>query len=544
MKKRKYLAWLLVFAFVFSLVTGNTAPVMAKSRKAAAIKSVSLKIGKKKVTKKTYTMKPGEKKNLKVTVSPKKGKKTIRYTTSNKKAVTVSKSGKITAKRTGTAKIKVSVKSGRAKKTTWVKIKVKKSPAANNDVRETETPATPNPALNKKSMVVYFSCTDHTKTIAEYIKNGTSSDIYRIEPSVPYTSEDLNYNNGDSRASKENQDAAARPGIAGTLPDLTDYEIIYLGYPIWWGQAPKIMYTFVESYDLSGKTIIPFCTSASSGIGNSATNLQTVTKGSAVWIAGQRFAGNSSQSVIQQWLQSLDLTKTTSPTGTVATPIPDRPTQTPEPSDQPTDQPEVTPTPEESGQPTETDQPDVTQTPEPSNQPTEQPQPTVTPDVPAGGKKLVVYFSCTDNTKTIAEYVAESTDADTYRIEAAQPYTAADLNYGDADSRTSRENRDATARPEIAGELPSLEGYTNVYIGYPIWHGQAPKILYTFVENCSLSGKTVIPFCTSASSGIGSSASNLQAVDTSQATWLAGRRFSGSSPKSDVENWILGLGLE
>ena len=525
MKKRKYLAWLLVFAFVFSLVTGNTAQVMAKSRKATVIKSVSLKIGKKKVTKKTYTMKPGEKKKINVTVSPKKGKKTIRYTTSNKKTATVSKSGKVTAKRAGTAKIKVTVKSGRAKKTTWVKVKVKKTSSADNNTTETEQPETPNPALNKKSMVVYFSCTDHTKTIAEYIKDGTSSDIYRIEPSVPYTSADLNYNDADSRASKEQNDATASPGIAGTLPNLTDYEIIYIGYPIWWGEAPKIMYTFVESYDLSGKIIIPFCTSASSGIGNSATNLQTVTKGSATWIAGQRFAGSSSRSVVQQWIQGLDLTKTTSPTGTVVTPSPDIPTQTPEPSDPPTEQPGVTPTPDESGQPSEI------------------PEPTETPDVSTGNKSLVVYFSCTDNTKKIAEYVAEGTDADIYRIEAAQPYTSADLDYNNSDSRTSRENRDATARPEIAGELPSLEGYANVYIGYPIWHGQAPKILYTFVENCNLSGKTVIPFCTSASSGIGTSAANLQAADTSQSAWLAGRRFSGSSPKSDVENWILELGL-
>ena len=199
-----------------------------------------------------------------------------------------------------------------------------------------------------------------------------------------------------------------------------------------------------------------------------------------------------------------------------------------------TESPDVTPEPDTSEPPEATEQPDVTQTPEP----------TETPDVPAGKKSIVVYFSCTDNTKTIAEYVAKSTDADIYRIEPSVPYTSADLNYGNADSRTSKEQNDATARPEISGELPVLDGYENVYLGYPIWWGQAPKILYTFVENCSLSGKTVIPFCTSASSGIGTSATNLQAVDTSQATWLTGRRFSGSSPKSEVESWISGLGLQ
>ncbi len=545
MKMRKYLAWLLVFAFVFSLITGNTAQVMAKGRKATVIKSVSLKIGKKKVTKKTYTMKQGEKKKLKVTVSPKKGKKTIKFTTGNKTAATVSKSGMITAKKAGSARIKVTVKAGKTKKTTWMKVKVTKSSGTDKNTI-TEQPETPNPIVDRKSIVVYFSCTDNTKTIAEYVKDSTDSDIYRIEPSVPYTSADLDYGNADSRTSKEQNDATARPGIAGSLPSLADYEIVYLGYPIWWGEAPKIMYTFVESYDLSGKIIIPFCTSASSGIGNSATNLQTVTRGNATWIAGQRFAGGSPKSEIQQWVQGLDLSKTTSATGTVVTPAPDN--STPVPSV--TESPDVTPEPGTSEQPTATGQPDVTQTPEvtepPSvtENPVQTPEPTETPDVPVSKKSIVVYFSCTDNTKTIAEYVAESTDADIYRIEPSVPYTSADLNYGNADSRTSKEQNDATARPEITGELPALDGYENVYIGYPIWWGQAPKIMYTFVENCNLSGKTVIPFCTSASSGVGTSAANLQAADTSQATWLTGRRFSGSSPKSDVEGWISGLGLQ
>ena len=123
------------------------------------------------------------------------------------------------------------------------------------------------------------------------------------------------------------------------------------------------------------------------------------------------------------------------------------------------------------------------------------------------------------------------------------PYTSEDLDYGNTDSRTSKEQNDTDARPEIAGALPDLNGYENVYIGYPIWWGQAPKIMYTFVESCDLSKKTVIPFCTSGSSSIGTSAKNLQSAVVSQATWLDGRRFAGSSPRSDVENWISGLGI-
>lgn len=509
MKTKKYLACLLMLAVAISLTFGgNATGIIAKSKKTATVKSVSLKIGNKKVMKKTYRMKKGEKKKLKVTVTPKKAKKSIRYKSGNKKVITVSKNGTITAKSAGTAKISVIVKSGKEKKTTWVKIKVIKSsektqeaqpteqPAIQPTVQPTERPATPNLVSGKKSIVAYFSCTDNTKTVAEYIKESTASDIYRIQPSEPYTSADLDYNNLDSRTSRENRDATARPGISGSLPSLDGYEVVYLGYPIWHGQAPKIMYTFVESYDLSGKIIIPFCTSASSGIGASATNLQTVTRGNAIWITGQRFAGNSSKSVVEQWIKNLDLSKTTTATGTLVTPAPNNPTQTPCATESPNVSPEK--------------------------------------------KNIVVYFSCTDNTKKVAEYIAESADADIYRIEAAEPYTSADLDYNNSDSRTSRENRDAAARPEIAGELPSLEGYSNIYIGYPIWHGQAPKIMYTFVEHYNLPQKTIIPFCTSASSGVGTSAINLQTADRNQATWLAGKRFSGSTPKTEIESWVLG----
>ena len=460
-KMHKYLAWLLVLAVVFSMGgVGNQTEAMAKGSKTKIIKSVSLRIGNKKVTKKTYKMKKGEKKKLKVTVSPKKGKKSIKYATSNKKTATVSKSGTITAKKAGTAKIKVTVKAGKAKKTTWMKVKVTK-PSGTDKNTTTEQPQTPN-LTGKKSIVVYFSCTDNTKTIAEYVAESAGADIYRIEPLVPYTSADLNYNNADSRTSKEQNDAAARPAIAGSLPSLNNYEVVYLGYPIWWGQAPKIMYTFVESCDLAGKIVIPFCTSGGSGIGTSATNLQAADRGNATWIEGQRFSGSSSKSVVERWVQGLDLSKTTSATGTVVTPTPSV-----------TESPDVTLEPDASEQPSATEQPDVTQTPDvtepPSvtENPVQTPEPTETPDIPTGKKSIVVYFSCTDNTKTIAEYVAESIDADVYRIEPAVPYTSADLNYGNTDSRTSKEQNDMAARPEIAGELQVLDGYENVYIGYP-----------------------------------------------------------------------------
>ena len=320
-KLHKYLAWLLVLAVIFSLGSiGNPAEVMAKSKKAAVVKSVSLKIESKKVMKKTYKMKRGDRKKIKVSVCPKKSKKTIKFTTSNKKVATVNKSGWVTAKKVGTSKITVTVrlrKTGKSrvwgKKSTWVKIKVldrassdktKDTPAT--EPPETEPPATQNPTV-KKSIVAYFSCTDNTKTIAEYVAESAGADIYRIEAAVPYTSTDLNYNNSDSRTSKEQNDPLARPEIAGEFPSLDQYENVYLGYPIWWGQAPKIMYTFVEHYNLSGKTVIPFCTSASSGIGTSATNLQAADTSQAVWLAGRRFSGSSPKSDVENWLAGLGL---------------------------------------------------------------------------------------------------------------------------------------------------------------------------------------------------------------------------------------------
>lgn len=231
------------------------------------------------------------------------------------------------------------------------------------------------------------------------------------------------------------------------------------------------------------------------------------------------------------------------------------PTQVPEISGNPVQTVEPTKVPEGTNEPvaTETPSSEPAQTAEPANTPvatsepvaTATPSPAVEPTVtPTVKKNIVIYFSCTDNTKKIAEYAAESMDADIYRIEAAVPYTTADLNYNDSNSRTSIENRNSTARPEIAGVLPSLDEYTNIYIGYPIWHGQAPKIMYTFVENYNLSGKNIVPFCTSASSGIGTSATNLQSAANWQSTWLTGRRFSGSASKSDIESWISEMNLE
>ena len=167
-------------------------------------------------------------------------------------------------------------------------------------------------------------------------------------------------------------------------------------------------------------------------------------------------------------------------------------------------------------------------------------------DVPEenGSKVLVAYFSCTGNTEGIAEKIAEALGADTYEIVPEQPYTDDDLNYSDSSSRSTKEQNDDSCRPGISGSVENMDGYDTVFVGYPIWWGQAPKIIYTFMESYDFSGKTVIPFCTSGSSGVGSSATNLHGSASDSVNWLDGIRFSSGASGSDIESWLNGLGLK
>lgn len=151
-----------------------------------------------------------------------------------------------------------------------------------------------------KTLVAYFSATGNTKSIAESIADGLSADIYEIVPKEPYTDADLDYNDDNSRSTLEMNDSSARPAISGTIENFEQYDTIFLGYPIWWGDAPRIMDTFVESYDFTGKTVVPFCTSGGSGIGSSAANLEKLA-GTGNWLDGQRFSAGESAKEVQDW---------------------------------------------------------------------------------------------------------------------------------------------------------------------------------------------------------------------------------------------------
>ena len=162
--------------------------------------------------------------------------------------------------------------------------------------------------METKILVVYFSATGTTKPLAEYVAEILKADLYEIVPEDPYTEEDLAYyTNG--RADQEQNDSSARPAISGGVENMEEYDTIFLGYPIWHGQAPRIISTFLESYDFSEKTIIPFCTSHSSGIGSSADNLHSLCSDSTEWLEGKRFAGETSRGTIEEWLSDTGLSK-------------------------------------------------------------------------------------------------------------------------------------------------------------------------------------------------------------------------------------------
>ena len=158
----------------------------------------------------------------------------------------------------------------------------------------------------------------------------------------------------------------------------------------------------------------------------------------------------------------------------------------------------------------------------------------------SGSDTLVVYFSATGNTRGVAEKIAAVTGADIYEIKAAQEYTDADLDWNDSDSRTTHEQNDASFRPEIGSDPVSLEGYTTIYIGYPIWWGEEPRIMDTFVESYDFDGITMIPFCTSGGSGIGRSGQNL-ADNAGSGSWIDGERLDTGVSEDELRTWIEGL---
>ena len=153
-----------------------------------------------------------------------------------------------------------------------------------------------------KTLVAYFSASGVTKKLAQTLADAIGADLFAIEPKVPYTKADLNWMDKQSRSTIEMQNPASRPEIAGVCKNIADYDTVFVGFPIWWYVAPTIVNTFLESYDLSGKTIIPFATSGSSGMGGTNAELKDSCKG-AVLKEGKRFSSDATEKEIETWVK-------------------------------------------------------------------------------------------------------------------------------------------------------------------------------------------------------------------------------------------------
>ena len=359
--------------------------------------------------------------------------------------------------------------------------------------------STPSPSnTNGKNLVVYFSMPDNvddstvvidgetlgnTQYMAYVIQETVGADIFRIEPETPYPTDhdtlvDL---------AKEEQNDNARPAIKDTIANFDTYENIFVGYPNWWGDMPMILYSFFDKYDFSGKTIIPFNTHGGSGFSGTISTIKELEPNAEV-LDGKSISRNDIQDAEQEivdWVNSLDLKQ--------AEEQPDSSAEAQQPTDE-------------------------------------------------AGKTLVVYYSATGNTENVANYIATATDGDLFELEPAEPYSDADLNWTDDNSRVVREhdNPDERDIALVKSTVENWDEYDTIFIGYPIWWGIAAWPVDGFIEANDFTGKTVIPFDTSSSSGLGESGELLSEM-AGTGDWQEGQRFRSGVSESDVTAWVESL---
>lgn len=151
-----------------------------------------------------------------------------------------------------------------------------------------------------KKLAVYFSVSGVTKRAAQLIAEVTGADLCEIVPEVPYTAADLDWTNKQSRSTLEMQDLSSRPAVSGNCPDLSQYDTVFVGFPVWWGREPSVVDTFLDAADLSGKTVIPFCTSGGSGVDGGAARIAQLT--AATVLPGKRISAEASADEIRSWL--------------------------------------------------------------------------------------------------------------------------------------------------------------------------------------------------------------------------------------------------
>ena len=370
------------------------------------------------------------------------------------------------------------------------------TPVPTPEASPSETPVTDGSRI----LVAYFSATGNTETVAGHLAETLNADTYAITPEAPYTSDDLNWRDETSRSVQEHNDPSIRPAISGGVEDMAGYDVIFLGYPLWWGDAPLIVRTFLESYDLTGKTIVPFCTSSSRGFGDSGKNLEEFAP-DALWRDGERFTGSSTQDEVAEWADSLGLAadntsvSANSGDGNILVAYFSMP-----------------------------------ETAAPNNMTQDEEQSTVVID----GEIL-------GNTQYVATVIQEQTGADLFRIEPAEPYPT---DHDTLVEQASEEQKNA-ARPAILGRVEDIGRYDTIYLGYPTWWSDLPMILYTFLEEYDLSGKTIVPFNTHGGSGFADTLATIADLQPQADVLEDGFTVSRNDvqeAESDIIAWLNGLG--
>lgn len=182
---------------------------------------------------------------------------------------------------------------------------------------ENTTPSSPTessadkgnePAASGKTLVVYYSASGNTGRVAGFVADELNADTFELVPAEPYSDADLNWTDRSSRVNKEHDDASLQDIalVSTEVPNWDDYDVVLFGYPIWWREASWVVNNFIKNNDFTGKTVIPFCTSTSSGLGDSGTNLEKMA-GTGTWLEGQRFNENPSEDSVREWVRGLDL---------------------------------------------------------------------------------------------------------------------------------------------------------------------------------------------------------------------------------------------
>lgn len=385
-----------------------------------------------------------------------------------------------------------------------------------------------------KTLVVYFSATGNTEQAAGYIADLTEGDLFELEPADPYTDEDLNYGNEKSRVSREYADESLRTVelLADTVENWESYDTVFIGYPIWWGIAAWPVDTFVKANDFTGKTVIPFCTSASSGLGESGELLAELA-GTGDWQEGIRFHSSVSESDVQEWLDSVlnDKSEEIADALDSNTEISDTSVESETFSNEESSAPDT----------------DVSESSEGNNiliayftMPEDVDTEGV--DAIAGASIVVDEGKIMGNVEYIASIIQDTVGGDLFQIETVEQYP---LDHDPLVDQAAQEQGE-DARPELSTHIENLEQYDTIFLGYPNWWGDMPQALYTFLEEYDFSGKTIIPFCPHGGSGFSrteSTIAELQPGATVSENGLEISRNDVAGSRDQVAQWAAGFGL-